>query len=140
MSLIVKEADETVNNSTTLQDDDELLFSVAANEVWQFEGVLNLSAPSDGDIKLTFTGPSGAVGSFSGVYVDVSGGEDADAAALGTSVSLTSLNNGRIVKFQGGIHNGANAGSLTLQWAQATALVGDTKVLAGSYIKYQRET
>jgi len=37
MSLIVKEADETVNNSAVLQNDNELLFAVAANEVFQFE-------------------------------------------------------------------------------------------------------
>ena len=141
MSLIVKEADETVNNSTTLQDDNELLFAVAANEVVQFEGVLMISTDPNADFKLTFTGPAGAVGSFAAIYGDVTtGNADASSAALGSAATLISVNDGSVVRFWGGIHNGGTAGNLTLQWAQNTANVSDSKVLAGSYLKWQAET
>jgi len=140
MNLLVKEADETVNNSSVLQDDNEILFAVAANEVWQFEGVLNISVITDTtSFKMTFTGPSGAVGSFSAIRYTSVGAIDSDSGNLGTSISM-SAGVGRAVYFWGGIHNGANAGNLTLQWAQNSAAVEDTKVLAGSYIKWQAET
>lgn len=141
MSLIVKEANETVNNSNTLQDDDELLFAVAANEVWQFEGVLALSTNATPDFQLTFTGPAGAVGSFTAIYGDVaSGNVDAGSGGLANAVGLASANAGAMVRFWGGIHNGANAGNLTLRWAQLTADASATTVLAGSYLKYQKES
>lgn len=140
MSLIVKEADETVNNSAALQNDDELLFAVAANEVWQFEGVLFVSAQTTEDFKLTFTGPTGAVGAFGAKSTDIAA-SNAGTTSLGNAVSLIVANNaGIIVHFWGGIHNGANAGNLTLQWAQDTAAGVNTTVRAGSYIKYQAES
>jgi hypothetical protein len=137
MSTKVKEADETVTTSTTLQDDNELLFAVDVNEVWQFEGVLFIDAPAAADWKMTFTGPTGAVGSWGAQYAVTSSGDaDGGSGALGTSVDFLSASNGNYVRFWGGIHNGANAGNLTLQWAQV-ASSGTTTVYAGSYIKYQ---
>lgn len=139
MELKVKEADETLSSNATSQNDDELLFAVAANDVAQFEGVLNISTGTSADFRLTFTGPSGAVGSFSAIYGDTASGDvDAGSAALGTDLSLvTGVNAGRTVRFWGGIHNGANAGNLQLQWAQDNSDVGSTTVRAGSYIKWQ---
>jgi hypothetical protein len=141
MSLIVKEADETVNNSTALQNDDELLFAVAANEVFQFEGVLVLSTAAAADFQISFTGPAGAVGSFAAIYGDnVNPDVATGSAVLGSGVTLLSAAVGRSVRFWGGIHNGGTAGNLTLQWAQGTLSATDTIVRAGSYIKYQLET
>ena len=48
--VIRKSADETVNNSTTLQDDDELLFPIAANEVWYFEFFLLIQSSADMEV------------------------------------------------------------------------------------------
>lgn len=141
MSLIVKEADETVLNSTTLQDDDELLFAVAANEVWQFEGVLIVNAHPAPDIKLTFTGPTGAVGSYGLISQDTSNNTVVGAAALGNATGIATAAQLKAIRFWGGIHNGSTAGSLKLQWAQNTADAGtNIYVQAGSYIKYMKET
>jgi len=141
MSLIVKEANESVLNSTTLQDDDELLFAVAANEVWQFEGVLNVDASSNPDIKITFTGPSGSVGSYGCISQDISNNTVAGSAALGGTTVIATAAQNKVIRYWGAIHNGANAGNLTLQWAQNTADAGaQITVRAGSYIKYQVET
>ena len=141
MSLIVKEANESVINSNTMQDDDELLFAVAANEVWQFEGVLNVDASSNPDIKITFTGPSGAVGSYGCIAQDTSNNTVVGSAALGGSTPIATAAQYKVIRYWGAIHNGANAGNLTLQWAQNTADAGaQITVRAGSYIKYQVET
>lgn len=144
MSLIVKEANETVNNSNALQNDDELLFAVAANEVWQFEGVLFVSSNTTPDFKLTFTGPTGAVGGWGAIINTNSASataQNAAGAVLGSADNLTTSGTFiETIRFWGGIHNGANAGNLTLQWAQNTANASNTIVYAGSYIKYQKET
>ena len=140
MSLIVKAADETVNNSNVLQDDDHLTFAVAANEKWQFEGVLFVSSAATADIKVVFAGPTGAVGGW-GVYWRVATAEDGIASALGTDKTLqtTGPTTPMPVRFWGSVTNGATAGNLKLQWAQGTTEISDTKVLAGSYIKYQQQ-
>ena len=140
MSLIVKTADETVNGSATLQNDDELLFAVAANETWQFEGVLFYTSGATPDIKITATGPSGAVGRFGVVATSSNLSVEGRNDELGTGVTITSpAGNPGIVHFYGAIANGANAGNLTLQWAQGTSDASDTIVHAGSYIKYQEQ-
>jgi len=140
MSVIVKEADETISSNNTLQNDDELLFAVAANEVYQFEGVLMVSTGATPDIKLTFAGPTGAVGSFSWEGADSSANRSFASAALGATTTFLVAGTPRLVRFWGGIHNGANAGNLTLQWAQNTSDGTNTTVLAGSYLKYQLES
>ena len=142
MSVVIKTADETVNNSVTLQDDNVLLFAAAANEKWQFEGVLILTAVNTTpDFKMTFTGPAASVGSWAAIFSDeTTVAVDAGSAALGTAQSFVSAQVPRIVRFWGAIANGANAGNLTLQWAQDTATAVNTQVLAGSYIKYQKQT
>ena len=45
------------------------------------------------------------------------------------------VGNYNIIKANGVIFNSSNAGNLTVQWAQFTQTVGDTKVLKGSYLK-----
>lgn len=142
MSLIVKDTDETVNSTTTLQNDDAITFSVAANEDWQFEGTLFVNSAITPDFKLDFAGPSGATG-YWGVTSWADGTVTANAhnqvgALSGSGQGLTSADWPIAIRFWGGIANGANAGSLTLQWAQNTSDAGNTTVLAGSYIKYQQ--
>ena len=139
MSLIVKAADETVNNSTTLQDDDHLLFAVAANEKWQFEGVLMFEGPTTADMKFAFSGPAASVGAWAGLQLEGTAQTDI-GAELGTAQVLAFANSARQhVRFWGSIANGANAGNLKLEWAQDTATVADTTMHAGSYIKYQQQ-
>lgn len=143
MSLIVQESDQTVNSGstgTTLVNT-ELTFSVAANEVWQFEGVLFFSSALAPDIKFAASGPSGAVGRM-GINVtnpnQILEGESAD---LGSDiVSTTSGGNPGIARFWGAIHNGANAGSLTIQFAQNTSDAASTTIHAGSYLKWMAES
>lgn len=140
MSLIVKDADETVNSNTTVQDDDDLLFSVAANEKWQFEGVLFVTSAATPDFKMTFSGPSGAVGAYGLLLNDGASAAAEDTASLATDSTVTIAGTSPvIIRFWGAIANGANTGSLKLQWAQDTSDAANTTVLAGSYIKYQEQ-
>src|SRR5262245_12791739 len=56
-----KTSDETVNNSTTLQNDDNLLLAVTANEIWQFKLCILYNSSTAADFKMAFTFPSGSI-------------------------------------------------------------------------------
>lgn len=140
MTLLVKSADETVNGSATLQNDDELLFAVGASETWQFEGVLFCTSGGTPNFKIAATGPSGSVGRLGVVVTSGAWSVEGDTEDLGTGISVTSpAGNPAVVHFYGAIANGANAGNLTIQWAQNTSDASNTIVHAGSYIKYQEQ-
>src|SRR5262245_10037005 len=56
----MKAADETVNNSSVLQNDDDFLFSVLANEKYAVQLVLNVNSGATPDWKANWTKPAGA--------------------------------------------------------------------------------
>src|SRR4051812_42235203 len=62
VTIVRKTSDETVTSSTTLQSDNELLWAMAASEVWQFEIVLFVTAATASRIQVAFNVPSGATG------------------------------------------------------------------------------
>jgi hypothetical protein len=141
--IVRKSANETVNNSAALQDDDELLLALAANEVWEFEALVDYDSGTTPDFKVAFTVPVGATlrwaspgcsdGSgtiYGGSQVTSSGGT---RAFIGTGVGTLIL-----ARLVGKVINGANAGNLQLQWAQSTAAGSDTTVHANSTLKCWR--
>ncbi len=142
-TFIPKTADETVNNSTTLQNDDDLFFAVAANEVWSWEAVLFCgSASTASDLKLTFTAPTSPTSS-----AFFKRGQDAGGVAVGSTPTTatapaatisvgsgSSILNIYLVELVGWIINGSNAGNIQLQWAQDTLTASNTKVFKGSYL------
>lgn len=132
VKIIYKSADETVNNSTTLQNDDHLILPVGANEVWAFTLCLLFRSGTTPDLKYAFTAPSGATVQFlSTIYFDSIGdGASTTVATIpgnGTTVTVVDTATGVITASN-------TAGNMTLQWAQNVQNSSDTKVLAGSYI------
>ncbi len=140
--VIVKTADESVSSSAVLQDDDDLLFPVGANENWQFEGYLFvLTAGGVADIKYTFSGPAGSVGSWFVEAIDGSFVNDRDE--LGNTGIGGNANAGapfRALRFWGAIATAGAAGNLQFEWAQNASHATATVVHAGSYIQFQKET
>jgi len=141
---IRKTADEIVNNSATLQNDDHLVMAVGANEIWHFTFVLFTTAGANNtpDIKLLLTVPAGATG-FWGIHglTTAATGVDGNGIMAGAASldGLTTLSAGVVASansmiiIEGTIVNGGNAGNLQLQWAQNVATAVDTTVKAGSY-------
>lgn len=132
LTKVRKTADETVNNSTILQNDDELLFAVAANEVWEFTIIIFQISSAAADFKANLTGPAGST-----IAVQGTGENTAQATFISLSTSESWV--GRVTSviapiIRGVIINGATAGNLQLQWAQSAAEVSNTKVLANSCI------
>jgi hypothetical protein len=145
-TIVRKTADETVNNSAVLQNDDHLFMPVAANEIWEIFLNLYISYGKAPDFKYTLVVPAGATCPFydhqdiaqDGVSVIEAIKPTAAATAkviLNTSAAGGDAIEVRFVEVRGVYVGGGNAGNIQLQWAQNTATVQDTKVLANSYIK-----
>ena len=141
-TLVRKTADETVNNSAILQNDDHLFMAVAANEVWAFECVvLFSSATTTPDLRVAFTVPTGAT--LAWAPAPHSTAADAFTTSIVTTASGSSLVVGagasaRLLLIKGIVRNGATAGNLQFQWSQNSATAEDTKVLLDSYLLAHR--
>ena len=110
----VKTVEECLASSTTMQNDDELLLAIGANEIWHFTCPILFDAHASPDIKFTFTGPSGSVISFAplgSISNDLAGGDEWDVAGLGVDVQM-------MVTLGGVIKTAGTPGSLRLRWAQ----------------------
>lgn len=140
MKVIVKTANETVNNSTTLQNDDDFVLAVAANEIWLIECFILIDMKATSDYKHTWTVPSGAA--FHGLPDDANNFGSATGGATTAEVLLTTTRtktiaaNSTVMILEKGIFiNGANAGNLQYQWAQNTLEAADTIVRIGSTMR-----
>ena len=134
MKIVRKTVDETVNNSNTIQDDDELGLTVAANEVWIFDTLIIAATLITSDFKFQFSIPTGAT-----LYYQDTGNTSASNAWTQTNIpSISAPNDNILLKFRGILINGATAGDIKFRWAQNTATVEDTKVLANSTITFKR--
>lgn len=146
-TIAYKAYDEAVNNSTTFQDDDDLVLALVANGIYLVEiTLLMYTTTTTPDIKFQWTYPVGCT-----IYWGVIARDTAAAAGIhweptsSTGVSPTGLLAGTNFWYTGLaagtncgavyraiVINGANAGNLQLQWAQLVGTAEDTKLLAGS--------
>jgi len=140
IKVIRKSADETVNNSAAMQNDDELVLPVVASEVWYFELFVLFRSSTGADIKFGFSVPSGATMKWHsqalwyGVGVGSTPGtpnEATDSYARGGAGATTTTG----FMIWGIIVVSTTAGNVNLQWAQNTAESSDTKVLANSCLR-----
>lgn len=126
-----KTADETVNNSATFQNDNELVVPVAANSIYLVELDAVQSSGTAPDFKFTFTLPSGATGYLnvfahaeSNVVTSLVGLPTATFALAGVGANARFMARGYII-------TSTTAGNAQLQWAQNGAAVSDTIVRQG---------
>ena len=143
-NYVYKAADETVNNSTSLQDDNHLTFTVTPTDKdHAFWGTLYADGPASADIKINYTASgNGDIdiiqmyintgGSFTGEYKNEGQDQAFFTEAAGTEhVALF---------FTGVFHSDSTSGdrTVTIRWAQNSAVSGDTKMKKGSWIAYRQ--
>lgn len=135
--VLRKTANETVNTSATLQNDDDLYFYMNASEVWVFELHAGMNSGSTPNFKWAWTLQSGGAGTAS--YLDTAAGNgplwDTDitsASAIGGQGAAASFH------VWGVIVNSSTAGLQRIQWAQNTSDASDTILLAGTYMVCRR--
>jgi len=140
---VVKSANESINNSSSMQNDDHLVLAVAANTTYLLDAYLRYEATTTGDIKAGFSVPTGAAVDWNalclpGTHSSGTSGSlsvlartDAQTATLGGAGAGTLL----VARITGTVTVGGTAGSLQFRWAQQTADVSDSIVYAGSWLR-----
>jgi len=118
---IVKAAAETIDNSDTLQDDNDFTFSIGASEVWLVEMGLLVTGTTVADFKATWSLPSGASMLMFMVLQDTSVQSEAEGTTPGTAFAIgLATSNAAMVHVMATLRNAGTVGPATFQWAQNT--------------------
>jgi hypothetical protein len=148
-SIVRKSADETVNNSAVLQNDDALLFAVDASSTYWFEIYLLLESVSNAaDWQLTFTEPSGT-SMFWGPDIHngttmwdetVTEASTPGVLRIESDLLLFGSRTGSVhgVRISGIAITSGTSGNITVQWAQSTATASNSVVKANSFVRYRK--
>ncbi len=142
-SVVLKSADQTVNNSDVLVADTMLKFTGIANSTYMFELFINTLSGTTPDLKYLVSGPTGSINRivsthYNGIsfladrILDLTTAKDigCDGVTDGTHNDFILIN--------GTITIGSTGGDVVFKWAQKTANVSDTKVKAGSWLRYRK--
>ncbi len=136
-ATVVKQTDETVVTSTTLQDDDELLWAMGATESWVFHLGLwfTESAGTTGDFKYAMTGPTDYTTDFN--HMATRNTSDAilpgAVRAEGQDTAVGATSSKRSVHVYGSIETHGTAGNAQVQWAEDVAS-GTLTLHEGSFL------
>jgi collagen type VII alpha len=135
-----KTVQEIVNNSATLQNDNDLYFNIGANETWTYRVVVIGNSGTTPDFKFAMTAPVGATCNYAGY--DAEGAVTTPAiTSCGTATALITGNGAQdVYELVGTVVNGSTAGTVRFQWAQNTATAANSTVEPGSYLSANRVT
>lgn len=140
-----KTADESVNTTTTLQDDDHLLSAIAANEEWNgFVEYIFGSGMATTGVKVGMTFPAGstlrywatAIGDSAGA--SLSSTTTASGTALNFPAALFPTGTNAVVRICFWVLNGATPGNITAQFTQSTSNATNTTAFKGSFMQATR--
>ncbi|THA31797.1 hypothetical protein E6R18_15825 [Streptomyces sp. A1277] len=144
-NVVTKAATQTVNNSTTLVNDDSLFVPVEAGGVYEVTAWIVHSSQTAGDIAIGWSGPSGSTMTWGvqGPAASATAASDSAANFQQRSISQTAgLGGGAgtavCTDARGVLTVGSMSGLLRMRWAQNTANASDTQVLGGSHLRVKR--
>lgn len=132
--IINKQATETVNNSAVLQNDDELILPVNANEVWLVYYYLQVTSNATADFSCGFSVPAGTTMNWNESASGVSSVRN-EASVYSPATTTAAIH---LIRLECIIMVGGNTGNINLQWAQLVAHASDTQVLANSQMIAKR--
>lgn len=141
---VVKLTDEIVVNSTTVQDDNEFQFAIAANEVWAVDMWLYVpSSSATPNIKIALAGSATTTImwwlAFAGSASDALLSQHTYDITDTVIHSIGAAAPGQMCKLRALVTVGATAGTFSLQWAQGTlSTTINTIVKAGSSLEAVR--
>jgi len=145
----VKSASESVANSTTPQDDDELFVTVQPNSTYLFQCSLEVSGSPDADMRISWSAPSGATFHWSAQSpwiaqtdvthstISITSMTSATAAADIAVYSTSGLAHAQVI-IVGMCMTGSSGGTVRLRWAQTSANATPTVVNPTSNLLFQR--
>lgn len=138
-----KISDEIITADNVLTADAALSFAMVAGRKYLVRGRIFFDTTANADIKFRHAGPSSPV-LVRIARKAIAPGATADSnVAVDTAFSASDIavtgsgTDGGTFSFEGIVHNGANAGTFAIQWAQNVSDAGNTTVRAGSYLEYR---
>ena len=135
---IRKSADETVNNSSTLQDDNDLSFAVVAGEIWEVTLLLSVDqASATPNFKMAWGGSVGSYYNYFWAAQALTNTQVESAYTTGTMTAIHTVANGLPIYCRSFIVV-TSTGTLTLQWAQDVATVANTILNSDSILFAKR--
>ena len=141
-TILRKLADQTVNNSSGLVLDTDLILPVDSNDVWIIEyGIWHTSTVAN--MRFQINVPAGATGYWGMMYQGSSSGAQhfkGDGKAFINPLADVDAKTLGFLQIYASVLVGGSAGSIELFWAQASADASDTKVLLGSYLVARKQT
>jgi hypothetical protein len=137
----VVDANQIVNNSSTLVDVPQLKLNVDAYERVLFRVNLFYNTATGADFKYQVAVPGSPT-----LYRQLTEGMAPDDTAFDLAVATSSAavsilgaaNTNGFLRVTGVLVNGANAGTLQFKFAQDAATASDTTVYAGSFLEYRK--
>lgn len=138
-----KSADETVNGSATLQDDNHLTgFALTAGEAYEFRGLMWHTTNNTARIKLTLTfsnAPQYYYASANAFSETTSGGGTQHSSSAPATALEVATFDGGLVDMRGFfLANASTGGTVKLQWAQITGTAVDTILKLGSFLRIRK--
>ena len=140
-TYLVKEADETVNNSVTLQDDDDLTFTMTADKIYAFTMALLVTGNSAADFKLNIDVASSGAADYLLTYANTGGSFTGEMKWEGENTSIFadgSWHQTLSAKASGVLVCDGSNRLVKLQWAQNSAHASNTQLLIGSWFSYRQ--
>ena len=137
IQLVYKSSDETINNSATLQNDNDLFTSAEPDSFYDFRLWLIINSGTTPNWKMDWTVPTGAALTWS-----IQEGVPANLFAVlrgpyiaGASAAINGAGADQIVIVEGLLTTASTGGVLQLRWAQNTANASNTSVKTGSRLR-----
>ncbi len=136
-----KSSDQSIANSTALQDDSDMGMTLGANQVYEIDGMVEFSSASvDPDAAFGFSNPSGATVNIS--YTATNGSPTSFTSGVNTGVTSSSVEVGAgqisVVHLHGIVEMGSSASDFRLKWAQNSSSINSTTLKKNSYLKFTR--
>lgn len=140
-----KTADETINNSAALQNDDHLAFTIGASEVWTARYALFAVAGSQtADLQVAFTVPASATLLWNAFGIRGTDALLTNHGAITAGGTALTIQNGAVgspiylITIDLYVAGGGTGGTVQMQWAQGVATASDSTIKAGSHLVAQR--
>ena len=148
---IFKTSSETVNNSTTYQDDDDWVsISLDASSSYAYKILWTFSGQNSAGFKLktVYSDSTTTDYQIGSIYRNTSASNDtnlyyngfySNGGAVYNEWKMIPISDTYIQTMTiNGVINTDNAGTVKVQWAQNSAVASNTTILKGSYFEYQK--
>ena len=138
LTEVIKTSDETVTNSTTLQNDNQLVIALDANSLYYCESLVYFTAESVPKYKSDFTIPAGATGRTYETAQDSPTQDTATPNTINVGGGAEQFDGeGQIGFF---VQTGGTAGNLQYRWAQDILSATPVTLKAGSALRAWKMT